>query len=105
MIKKLKLNENYSIELRKFDGGKQIWLVDNTMNQTRMLAFLTEGYRWEQVSHDFFEIVKQNPSVFINNIFKPLEDPHETPVNEKFNCFKRRFNIKINRTINKIKHI
>jgi hypothetical protein len=105
MIKKLKLDENYSIELRRFEGGKQIWLVDNTMNQMRMLAFLTEGFRWEQVSHDFFEIVKKNPSVFINNLFKPLEDPHEASVDTKLSCFKRRFNIKLNRTINKIKHI
>lgn len=105
MIKKLQLDENYSIELRKYDGGKQIWLIDNTINQTRMLAFLTEGYRWEQVSHDFFNIVKKNPSVFMNNIFKPLDDPHEASVDAKLNCFKRRFNIKVGRTINKIKNI
>jgi len=106
ITKTIKLDENYSFLFRKFDGGKEIYLVDDVVKSQRLIAFLTEDLKWEKTSYDFFDVlgVKYH-SALMNNIFKPLEDPHETPVNEKFNCFKRRFNIKINRTINKIKHI
>ena len=64
MIKKLQLDENYSIELRKYEGGKQIWLIDNKLGHTKKLAFLTENYKWEDIDVEFFEIAKNYSSVF-----------------------------------------
>lgn len=102
--KTFQLDSNYSLKIKKFDEGKEIWIVDNIMKVEKFIGFLTNNHKWKELAPDFFSIAKKYPSVFINNIFKPIESEHEVSLDKKFTCFKRRFNVKVIRTLIKLKH-
>lgn len=105
MIKTFRLDDNYSLQLKKFDGGKQIWFQDNVMNTNKLIAFHNSNGKWENLSHDFFELAKKYNSVFVNNIHKSVDEENEVPLEDKVVCFKRRFNVKLGRALIKLKHI
>ena len=107
--KKFNLDNNFSILVEKTIEGKKVYLIDNVLNSNKLLATLDDSYHWffptPILQQEFFKIVKKYESIFMNNFYKPMEEIQEVTLHKQFECFRRRFNIKIVRTLNKIKHV
>jgi len=109
MEKKFSLTQFTNIIIEKQLDDKEIWKEDiDPLNpyskRLTLLATLdTNSHKWSFVSPNFFELVKQHSSVFKNNLFKPMLKPNEISFEKQFECFKRRVNISVTRTLNKIR--
>lgn len=107
MIKTVILDQNYSIELFDSLEGRSICLINkgHGFNESRLLALYNQGKnKWDFTTEDFWRWVKLFPSQFKNNIFKPIEDPNLVSFNKRFKCFKRRTNISVTRSLNRLKN-
>lgn len=110
MEKKFSLDmfNNIIISKNNYDDNKEIWKeeidpINPYSKRVTLLATLNSNNKWEFITPGFFKLAKQHASVFKNNLYKPLLTQEEVSFEKQFDCFKRRVNISITRTLNKIK--
>ncbi len=103
--KTISLDDNYSLHMERDDNEKRFYLLDNIIKTRKLMATLNSRNKWDLPNENgFFSLAKKYESIFMNNIYKPMNMNHEITLKKQFNCFKRKFVIKVSRTINKIKH-
>ena len=104
VVKQFQLDENYSIEMVRNEYETDFWKVDNKLKHKWYLATLSENKKWNVDNIEWWKLIKKYPNIIKNNIFKPLPFSNEITVEKQFTCFKRRINISILRTLNKLKY-
>lgn len=102
------LDDNFSILMRKDLEGKKVYLVDNVLGDIKLMGCLNDSFKWifpsPSIQNEFFQLVNKYKGIFMNNFYKPMGEEVEITLDKQFQCFKRRFRVKIYRTFNKIKH-
>lgn len=106
---KFSLDDNFSIQMIKNDEGKNVYLVDNILGTTRLIGTLSNSCKWifpsPQIQNEFFKLVSQYKSIFMNNFYNKMENIREVTLDKQITCFRRRMHIKVVRTLNKLKHV
>lgn len=102
MTHKFSLDDNFHILMQKSNEGKEIYLIDNVLN-TKDLIGTFQNSRWSfnspTIQNDFFVLVNKYKSIFMNNIYKELEENFEKPLNKQFSTLRRKAKIFIKRKL------
>lgn len=108
LAKEIFLDEFTSFLIVKNDFGKHVYFVDSLIETRSLLASFIDG-KWDfptaYSEHEFFRLMKKYPSQISNHIHKPMDLIYEITLEKRFSCFKRKMNISMIRTLNKLKHL
>ncbi len=108
-LKTFELDKNFSIKMRRNEYGREVRLIDNVLKTDSLITTFRNNGKYEFISsskrNEFVTLFKKYPSQFKNNIHKPMPFVYEITVQKQFVCFRRKVNITVFKTFNKLKHL